>query len=237
MIIYKIENLINGKIYIGQTIKSLSNRVSEHIKSNSYIGNALRKYGIQSFVTSVIDEADTKEILKEKEKYWIKTLDCKAPNGYNLTDGGDGAIGVFQSEETRRKRSETLKGRPRPDLSERNRNNKGKPAHNKGIPMLEEQKLKISKTLVGRKRTTPIWNKGLTKETDERVKQMGENYKGHTVSEETKKKISLARKGHTLSDESKQKLSDKLKGRVFTEVWKQKISDSCKKRHSNEKYQ
>lgn len=230
MNIYKIQNKINNKIYIGQTVKCLSDRIAEHIKTKSCIGNALRKYGLESFIISIIDEADIKEILNEKEKYWIKTLDCKAPKGYNLTDGGEGGCGIIQSEETRRKRSESLKGKKRPDLAERNKDSKGKPAYNKGILMEDKQKKKISKTLKGRQRKTPVWNKGLTKETDERIKQQADKLKERKLTEEQKKKIGKASKGHTLSDEAKQKLSNKLKGRVFTKEWKQKISENCKGR-------
>jgi group I intron endonuclease len=107
MIIYKIVNRINNKIYVGLTRKDVSQRVVEHITDKTYIGKALRRYGIESFVISVIDKADSVEVLKEKECYWIRTLDCKAPKGYNLTDGGDGLVNP--SEKVRRAISDTLK--------------------------------------------------------------------------------------------------------------------------------
>ena len=67
MIIYKIENKINGKIYIGLTTKDLSHRIAEHIRENkSYIQKALDKYGLESFAISIIDYADSIEVLKEK---------------------------------------------------------------------------------------------------------------------------------------------------------------------------
>jgi len=48
MIIYKIKNNINGKVYIGLTTKDVSKRISEHIAENkSYIQKALNKYGLQ----------------------------------------------------------------------------------------------------------------------------------------------------------------------------------------------
>ena len=82
MIIYRITNNVNGKIYIGQTKKALSQRIAEHIKNNKTpVQKAINKYGLESFTILIIDEADTKEILNEKEKYWIKFLNCKIPNG------------------------------------------------------------------------------------------------------------------------------------------------------------
>lgn len=92
MIIYKIENKINGKIYIGQTIQKLSRRISSHIfpsKENvSVIDRAIKKYGIDNFVISQIDHADSIDELNEKEIYWIKYYNCIAPNGYNIEKGG-----------------------------------------------------------------------------------------------------------------------------------------------------
>jgi group I intron endonuclease len=91
MIIYKIANNINGKIYVGQTIKSLDHRICCHLRLNKTpVQKALNKYGIQSFIISIIDTAESKEVLDEKERYWIKFLNSKFPNGYNLTDGGEG---------------------------------------------------------------------------------------------------------------------------------------------------
>jgi group I intron endonuclease len=93
--IYKIQNKINGKIYIGKTIHNIEIRFGQHIKASknenndSVLCRAIRKYGIQSFDISVIDVTDNKDVLNEKEKYWIKFYDSKA-NGYNMTHGGDG---------------------------------------------------------------------------------------------------------------------------------------------------
>ena len=88
MIIYKAQNKINGKCYIGVTIRSIDRRIYEHWKnSRQPFGNALRKYGISSFEVSVLDFTLLKEIGYEKEKYWIKIFNCKSPEGYNLTEG------------------------------------------------------------------------------------------------------------------------------------------------------
>lgn len=112
MIIYKIINQINGKVYIGQTIYNLEQRMSDHLrhKRKQPISVALRKYDIQSFAFSTIDNASSKEVLDAKERYWIKQYNCKAPNGYNLTDGGEGTYGFHHSEETRRKLSAASTG-------------------------------------------------------------------------------------------------------------------------------
>lgn len=122
MIIYKLLNKIDGRCYIGQTVRSLDERVYWHLYSaktgpTSFIHRAIRKYGIQSFDISVIDSADTKETLGEKEVYWVERLNTKVPNGYNMTDGGTGGAnnrGKSHSEETIRKMSEAHKGNNNP---------------------------------------------------------------------------------------------------------------------------
>lgn len=71
-IIYKITNLINSKIYIGQTIKKMQIRWKEHQSAakrgiNTYFHKAIRKYGIENFVIEQIAEANSKQELDELE--------------------------------------------------------------------------------------------------------------------------------------------------------------------------
>ena len=86
--IYKITNLKNQKIYIGQS-KHPIQRFAEHKYNNSdsLIHRAIVKHGIENFSFEIIEE-DIKNY-DEREKYWIKYYDCIAPNGYNLTEGGE----------------------------------------------------------------------------------------------------------------------------------------------------
>ena len=88
MIVYKITNLINGKIYVGQTKFSVEKRFLQHAKANSIIGAAIRKYGAENFKIEVIEVCKTFLELNEREIFWIEKLNCKVPNGYNVADGG-----------------------------------------------------------------------------------------------------------------------------------------------------
>lgn len=87
--IYKITNLINNKIYIGQS-KQIEVRWQQHKTSNKHyaIYNAFKKYGIDNFKFEIIEECP-EDILNEREKYWIKFYNSLSPNGYNMTLGGD----------------------------------------------------------------------------------------------------------------------------------------------------
>jgi group I intron endonuclease len=113
--IYKIQNKINRKIYIGLTTKTpWTDRIMEHFygrkKGRNYaIHHALVKYGLSGFHISQIDTAETKPELLEKEKIWIKHFrSCERGFGYNLASGGQGCrmrLGFTVSDETRKKLS------------------------------------------------------------------------------------------------------------------------------------
>jgi group I intron endonuclease len=103
MIVYKIQNKINGKIYIGMTKLSIERRVFGHLCAETYIGRSLRKYGLQSFDIEIIDLAEDREALAEIEVFWIFVFNSMSPNGYNLTEGGEGSDGYKHTEETLQK--------------------------------------------------------------------------------------------------------------------------------------
>lgn len=104
MVIYLLTNLINGKQYVGQTIQQLRFRIYDHkLKKKFYIGQAIDKYGLENFKIEILEECSTKEQLDERERYWIAKLNTKAPNGYNLTNGGEGVCGRRLSAETVKK--------------------------------------------------------------------------------------------------------------------------------------
>ena len=107
MIIYKITNRVNGKVYIGQTIRSLEHRWSQHCSNSSgciYIHRAINKYGKENFTVEQIDVASDSEELNKKEQYWIAHYDSIAPKGYNMTTGGGNFERCDDSREKIRKR-------------------------------------------------------------------------------------------------------------------------------------
>ena len=87
MIIYKITNKLNGKSYIGQTHKTIAERVRGHIYNRSKVGRAMIEDGEENFDVSVIDSANTQEELDELERYWIAFYNT-CETGYNTLIGG-----------------------------------------------------------------------------------------------------------------------------------------------------
>lgn len=101
--IYRLENLIEHKIYVGQTKRTLEERFNEHKKADTYIGNAVRKYGEENFLCIVLEECETQEELNEAEIKWIAKLNCLRPNGYNCTTGGEGVRSFHHTDLTKNK--------------------------------------------------------------------------------------------------------------------------------------
>lgn len=178
--IYRYTNLINGKRYIGQA-KDLNARYSKHLSiakhhpdKGSLLDKAIAKYGIDNFRYEVLEFCEPEQ-MNDLEIYWINYYNTNVYNGgygYNRNNGGDGHGGKAWnsgkkgcwSEETLKKFSESHKG-----LS-----------FSKGTHLTKEHKQKLSNYFKGKpnpKNKGELngmygkvpWNKGLTKETDNRV--------------------------------------------------------------------
>ena len=96
MYIYQITNLINGKIYIGQT-NNIQKRWANHRCNNDpnmVIARALRKYGIDNFKFEVLLRGLTPDEANQKEIELIKEKNSLVPYGYNVATGGKRMDGV-----------------------------------------------------------------------------------------------------------------------------------------------
>lgn len=118
MLIYIITNDVNDKVYIGQTVKTLEERISQHRSSfnsgvSTHLYNAMRKHGWEKFHFKQIDAASSQEELDRLEDMYIVKYDS-IKNGYNMIRGG--RSNPMDSEEVRRKhdrimRSEDVRAR------------------------------------------------------------------------------------------------------------------------------
>ena len=118
--IYKITNLSNRKLYVGQAVSHILNHnryrpyghegrfrchVSEAFSTKKnqshYLNNAIRKYGVNEFVVDLIECCEM-SLANEREIHYINELNSLYPHGYNLKIGGS----VFtHSEESKRRLS------------------------------------------------------------------------------------------------------------------------------------
>jgi group I intron endonuclease len=182
--IYCIENIKNGKKYIGRA-KDIKTRwrghkshLNRNIHQNQYLQRAWNKDGKESFKFWIIQEIPTQdyENFKILEIYWIIFYDTYSrDNGYNLTFGGDGGIGMHLSEDAKMKIS----------LANSGENNILFGKH-----QTNETKAKISKTLLDKN----------IKFSDERRKEMSDIRMGVPRSDEICKSIGNGRRGLKLNN-------------------------------------
>ena len=202
MVVYKITNKVNNKIYIGCAI-NYEKRIKSH-KSCKYKGalllyRAFLKYTIDNFTFEIIKEFNSKEEMWEGEIESIKYFNSINPFGYNLHYGGKGGKIKLTDQQLIARQNHAR------NLSKNNINNK----YNLGRVASEETRKKISLASEGRVMSEEAKLKmSLSKK--------GNNYaKGIIRTDEYKKKLSDIKKGTTFSLETRKKMSDAAKIRVL----------------------
>lgn len=136
--------------YVGQTNNLVRRNCNwKNLKkkySNQFITDERNKYGIDAFELTILAECDDSE-MDDLERYYIKTLNTRYPNGYNMCDGGKGCSGWIMPEEMKKNLSEKFKGKNGPMF--------GKTPWNKGLEWSDENKKKISEGLKGKMKGVP----------------------------------------------------------------------------------
>ena len=212
MIIYLAKNIINNKVHIGKTIKTLEHRKAAHIRSvlkydtkhnkRSLFYNAMKKYGYEKFLWEIIDSCTTTNELNNLEKFYIKNYDSQNRlKGYNINEGGEGGDCISKH------------------------------------PNLELIKQKISKSLTGRKMSEEFKIKNKERQIGRKVpkyiiEKIAAKRRGKPLSIEHRKALSTSLKGRTISEELKQKISVSLKGKKYKKrqksLIKKKLSESTR---------
>jgi group I intron endonuclease len=116
MIIYKITNKVNGKVYIGKHCGDKNARWKTHLRNaldstrpehlyRAMNGN-IDKFTYEVLETHPLSVGD--EFLNEREKFYIRKFKSRSDeNGYNMTEGGEGITAQFCSTETKKKMSDS----------------------------------------------------------------------------------------------------------------------------------
>lgn len=117
MIVYGILNNIDYKLYVGKSEKDNDIdgvRPRRHFggRGSKLVFQAVQKYGKENFTVLLLHkESCTREKLSDLEKYYIKHFNTISPNGYNITEGGDGGSGKGRKDSiaTKNKKSVAAK--------------------------------------------------------------------------------------------------------------------------------
>jgi len=220
-IVYCHINKINGKRYIGETTRTLKQRVNCGKKySRRYkFGKAIDKYGWDNFETVILETIecdDIKELeqkLFERETYWITYYNsCK--DGYNTTPGG--CSSYLWSDDMKDRASKRLKGHKvsKETCLKISQSKKGK----KRPPVSEETRLKLSQA--SRRRKNFGSRKG-QHNTEEQNKKIADKNRGRKLSQETIRQRTETRRLHNKdgsynSPETTEKLKSRLRGKKLS---------------------
>ena len=246
-IIYLVKNKVNGKCYIGQTVKKngfrdrygvgngrtmIESFYKAHKKNNNssdIILEDMEKYGLDAFeVDECIDYAFSKTELDIKERTYISVYKSMISNsydnyyvgGYNKTSGGSGAKDYKWSEESKQKLKEI---KNTPEALERSREAAKK-------ENLSPETLK--------KRSESLKGHNVSDNTklliSDYIKKMWED--GKYNSEEVRKKMSDAAKKRWEDDNYREKQSDKSKKNWEDDDYREKISEKIKKKWEDDDY-
>lgn len=158
-LIYKITNTINGKLYIGQTVRIKMYLQGRYKGSGVLLKKAKKKYGIENFKIEIVCYAYSQQELNTLETHYIRFFDTVHPKGYNLTNEGTA------HQDTRKKLAKASTGRiKKPEEIEKIiQANKGRTISkeqkeaiskfNKGKIVSEETRQKLRMASMGRKKS------------------------------------------------------------------------------------
>jgi group I intron endonuclease len=208
--VYKITNTLNGKLYIGITIRPLQTRWKQHItqsRTSEYpLHKSMRKYGIDQFTIEVIEMCIDHTTLLQRERYWIECYNTMIPNGYNITAGGEGIFGMHRSEETKRK----IANKPiTPEFRQRMREIANERAQD------PEYIEKLRQANTGKHHTAASISKireARAKQvfTSDAIEKRSQKNRGRVHTEQSVANMSAAQKDRYISPEHRQKISRTL---------------------------
>lgn len=209
--------LPSGMCYIGQTV-DLPTRIKQHYthKKDGSLFHAALKYYNQKCDWLIVEDNVPIDMLNNREQYWIMYYDS-FEMGYNTDKGG----GYDRSDSFKQKISEAHKGKK---VSEKTKNKisvackgkcKGRVSPMKGRHHSEETKQKLSEVLKGRHlgKGSPMKGRHHSEESKNKMSDAARKRKRLPMSEETKAKIRQALQGHTVTAETRQRISKTMKTR------------------------
>jgi group I intron endonuclease len=206
MYIYKTTNVLDGKFYIGKSVRNPKESLN-YLGSGVYLKNAIHLYGKENFQKEILFETDNADELNEMEQFYIEK--CNATNrsfAYNIAKGGEGGDTISNHPEKERiaknysewnksywtddkckERSEKYSGNGNPFYNRTHTNETKELISNTktGVPQTGESNKKRSETLKTRIKEGLVLNAW----TDDARAKSSKSHEGLTHSQITKDKI------------------------------------------------
>lgn len=194
MYIYKITNVINGKIYIGQCCK-LPEKSKKYFGSGSQLKKAISKYGKEKFTKEILEQnIKNQKDLDTLEELYIKKFDaCNREIGYNILPGTANGFGSGHP---------TSFPGVKEKISDKAKLRVGELNHMTGYKHTDEAKKIISETHKG---------KTMSEEARRLIGLASKGRKRPSMSETQREKLRQANLGKKASPETKAKMSKKSK--------------------------
>lgn len=176
ILIYKVVNKCNDKIYIGQTVNTIPIRRTQHFHEAKYsrteyvFHKALKKYGEENFKWEVVCKCRNNKVSDFLEEFFINRFNSFYGNGkgYNMTNGGRGFTGRHHSKETKKILKEKNSGRTQTQETKEKISEGLKKVYKSGerinaMGMLgkkqsKKTRKKMSSSAIGNTNGSKIWN-------------------------------------------------------------------------------
>lgn len=239
--IYKIQSVVNPeRVYIGSAI-NISKRKSDHftrlnrnVHENPRLQNHYNKHGKEDLIFSILLGCAKEDLIKQ-EQFFIDSLNpyfnilkiAGSKLGYKVTDQTklilrNCNLGKLMSEETKKKISESNKGKHSRIVSIETRRKLSIAL--KGRKMSPETILKRKLTVTEQKRHPH--SEETKRKIGEKSKGRIGGYKGKKMSDHLRTKLLSIHLGSKHTEEHKKKIGDAIRGRKMSDEFKQKIKDS-----------
>ncbi len=202
--IYKIQNALNGKLYVGSAI-NFAKRFGQHLRllrSGAHhsvkLQRAWSKHGPDAFSITVVEFVADLDQLIEREQYWIERFDA-VKFGYNMTPTAGSLLGMKHSFETKEMMRKAATGHIKSPEHRKNLS-----LANTGKKMSEETRQKMREAKLGKKREP---------HSLETRAKMSASSMGKSVPKEARSNMAAAQLGKKHSAETKAKMSSSHKAR------------------------
>lgn len=245
--VYRIRNMIDGKVYIGSSTRSFRKRWAEH-RNHLRLGKhhsvrlqrAWNKHSEESFIFEIVERCAPQFCIAQEQVFltWLRPTDPKL--GYNNSPTAGSSFGAKHSDESRLKMSRTAKTRPpvsdetRKKLSQAGRGRRvGAETRqkigraNSGKVRSDELRRRISATNKGRRLSKQHRSKiseGLQNRSPEAKAITSAKMSAKTVSNETRAKLSAAKIGKSVSHEVREKISAANRGKKRSAESRERMS-------------